>query len=155
MKVIDSDEAENDYSDIGRRGMLKSTLASLAGISLSGCISDSGEQSTPTENPNCPDRNLRYAASISFEYNESSEELTMTHDGGHGLPVDRVYIHGEGISPEGSWRSISNSDISGDEIVAGMSVTVNATPDYRVYLENGQMEKCQDLIYVQDQGPEA
>lgn len=61
-------------------------------------------------------------ANFAFDYDGGEEELIVTHEGGERLPVENVYLRGDGFEEEGeSWDGDVDSD---SRIVTGNSVTL-------------------------------
>jgi hypothetical protein len=72
--------------------------------------------------------------SFAFDYDESADELTVTHEGGDDVEAQQLFIRGG--NDEGDWTS-SGADASSvygptSDIGAGNSITVSVNADSTV-----------------------
>ena len=82
------------------------------------------------------------SASFSFSYDGSQGNLTITHNGGDGVPADQLFVVGS--DDDGSWNDI---DASIERVSAGTSVTVGVQSDstIRVVWESSGGERSSTL----------
>jgi flagellin-like protein len=64
-------------------------------------------------------------ASFSFDYDGSSDELTVTHDGGESIEPTNLYIRGGAAEDGNTW---SDEGISSD-VTAGTSITLTSVTE--------------------------
>jgi len=107
-------------------------------------LGDQAQQTTPQ-------------ASFSWDFDGSSDDLTITHDGGDPIEAQELYVRGSWDSgdSDGSWEDLDGS-ISGDsEITAGQTLDVNAGPQYDLRVVYEPIEGDTSATLAQDTGPDA
>jgi len=99
-------------------------------------------------------------ASFSFDYDDSADELKITHDGGDSINANELYVRGSNLNSEtGAWNSadVDGSVGSGSKVRAGNSATLDSitSNQYEVRVVFQSQEGDTSATLAQDEGPDA
>ncbi|WP_135302534.1 type IV pilin [Haloarcula amylovorans] len=107
-------------------------------------LGDQAQQTTPQ-------------ASFSWDYDSSSSDVTITHDGGDSIEVQEIYIRGEfgstgdSAATWGNWSTLGATD----DVSAGNSIDVGAESSYDLRVVYETTEGDSSATLSQDSGPDA
>jgi flagellin-like protein len=147
-KLLDDDNAVSPVIGVILMVAITVILAAVIASFVLGLGNQTGEVS-PT-------------ASFTFDYDNSAQEVTVTHDTGEAIPVNQLYIRGQNIDTgtgdyPGQWADGGSGDIEGETaVVSGDSATVNVDDDaytVRVVWQSDSNETSSTLS--EDSGPGA
>lgn len=113
-----------------------------ATATLTGCLrlSDDEQAETPQESADQSPSQDPPEAQFSSDYDESAEELSITHTSGDSIDADRVSV--EGAAGNGEWET--------DTISAGDSVTVSVEETDSVAVVWTSQEGSSTELFVVD-----
>lgn len=71
---------------------------------------------------------------VTFDTEFGDGAVTVTHAGGDAVSADELFVRGDGLAETGVWYELAGDVDAEDDVMAGMSITVEVDDEYTIGL---------------------